>query len=241
MLDVPVSRDNGAFGDDLTDFDGSAFAAECMRAATSAYGMAVPEFVRKLFASSRTPGGGAARDIRKIELELDGQTLRAAQRFGLIAFAGELAVEFGIVPWVVGSAAEVARWAFDRWLEARGGVISYEARRAVARARHFIEAHGDSRFDDLDLQFDADRRPMANRAGFREGKGENRRRYAYPEVWPTEICVGLDAHDVAKTLADLGMLEPGADKLAKAKKVGGKAQRFYALTPRILEGWGEQE
>jgi len=40
MLDVPVSRDNGAFGDDLTDFDGGAFAAECMRAAASAYGMA---------------------------------------------------------------------------------------------------------------------------------------------------------------------------------------------------------
>jgi putative DNA primase/helicase len=61
MLDVPVSRDNGAFGDNLTDFDGGAFAAECMRAATTAYGTAGPEFVRKLLASLLTPGVSVAR------------------------------------------------------------------------------------------------------------------------------------------------------------------------------------
>ncbi|HWY83079.1 MAG TPA: hypothetical protein VNY10_14330 [Roseiarcus sp.] len=179
--------------------------------------------------------------IGKIELRLDGQTLRAAQRFGLIAYAGELAVEFGIVPWEVGSAAEVARGAFDRWLEARGGVIPYEARRAVAQVRHFIEAHGDSRFEDLDLPSDPDRKPVLNRAGYREGKGENRLWYVRPEVWHQQVCEGLDAHDVAKTLVDLGMLEPGADKLAKPKKAGGKTQRFYALKPEIFEGWGDQE
>jgi uncharacterized protein (DUF927 family) len=218
MLDVPMSTNNGAFGDDLTDFDGGAFAAECVRASTTAYGTAGPEFVRKLFASSRTPGVSSARDevrgavedfIGKLGLRLDGQTLRAAQRFGLIAFAGELAVEHGIVPWEVGSAAEAARWAFDRWLEARGGVIPYEARRAIAQVRHFIEAHGDSRFEDLDLPSDPDRKPVVNRAGFREGKGENRRWYVPPEIWRTEICAGLDAHDVAKTLRHVGARPQG--------------------------------
>ena len=115
------------------------------------------------------------------------------------------------------------------------------ARRAVAQVRHFLEAHGDSRFEDLGLTPDPDRKPVINRAGFRDGKGEDRRWYVPPEVWRQQICEGLDAHDVAKTLAALGMLEPGADKLAKPKKVGGKAQRFYTLTPKILEGWGEQE
>jgi putative DNA primase/helicase len=250
MLDVPVSRDNGAFGENLTDFDGGTFAAESMRAATTAYGTAGPEFVRRLFASSLTPGVSGARDetrnavdafVSKIGLRLDGQTLRAAQRFGLIAFAGELAVENGLVPWELGSGAETARWAFDRWLEARGGVIPYEARRAVAQVRHFLEAHGDSRFEDLDLPPDPDRKPVINRAGFREGKGENRCWYVPPEIWRQQICEGLDAHDVAQTLVDLGMLVPGADKLAKPKKVGGKTQRFYTLKPEIFDGWGEKE
>jgi uncharacterized protein (DUF927 family) len=203
-----------------------------------------------LFENSLAPNVSAARDqvrgavdafVDRIELRLDGQTLRAAQRFGLIALAGELAVQFGIVPWEGGSARETARWAFDYWLDARGGVIPYEARRAVAQVRHFIEAHGDSRFEDLDLPPDLDRKPVLNRAGFREGKGENRRWYVPPEVWRQQVCDGIDAHDVAKTLADLGMLEPGADKLAKPKKVGGKTQRFYTLKPDIFDGWGEQE
>jgi hypothetical protein len=60
-------------------------------------------------------------------------------------------------------------------------------------------------------------------------------------VWRQQICEGLDAHDVATTLAALGMLEPGADKLAKPKKVGGKAQRFYTLRPEIFDGWGAHE
>jgi uncharacterized protein (DUF927 family) len=184
MLDVPVSKDNGAFGDYLTDFNGDAFAAECLRASTTGYGTAGPEFVRRLLYNSLSPNVSAARDqvrnavdafVDKIQLRLDGQTLRAAQRFGLIGFAGELAVEFGIGPWEAGSAAEAARWAFDRWLDARGGVIPYEARRAVAQVRHFLE------------------------------------------------------------------LEPGADKLAKPKKVGGKTQRFYTLRPEIFDGWGERE
>jgi uncharacterized protein (DUF927 family) len=252
MLDVPVSEHNGAFGDNITDFDGGAFAAECMRAATTAYGTAGPAFVRGLFAHSLTPRADRARDkvrgavddfIVKLGLRLDGQTLRAAQRFGLIAFAGELAVEYGIAAWEVGAADEAARWAFNRWLDARGGVIPYEARRAVAQVRHFIEAHGDSRFEDLDLPSDPDRRPVVNRAGFREGKGDDRRWYVPPEVWRMEICAGLDAHDVAKTLAELDMLEPDhkGGKLAKNKKLRGQTQRFYCLKPRIFEGWGEPE
>ena len=62
MLDVPVSKDNGAFGDDLTDFDGGAFAGECMRATTTAFGTAGPEFVRRLIENSLAPNVDGARD-----------------------------------------------------------------------------------------------------------------------------------------------------------------------------------
>ena len=61
----------------------------------------------------------------------DGQVERAAQRFGLIFAAGELATTFGIVPWPVGAARDAAAWALDRWIELRGGTEPAEARQAV--------------------------------------------------------------------------------------------------------------
>ena len=50
----------------------------------------------------------------------------------------------------------------------------------------------------------------------------------------------LDPTFVAKTLAEHGMLERGEDRnLAKKERIknfsGGKAVRFYVLTPRLFE------
>jgi uncharacterized protein (DUF927 family) len=246
MLDVPVSATNGAFGDNQVDFDGGAFAAEAMRAATTFYGTPGYAFVRGLVDARLRPGVSVARDTVRGRVDdfvaevvncPNGQTLRAAQRFGLIALAGELAIEFGIVPWATGSADEAAQWAFGRWLEARGGTASYEERAGLARVRHFLEAHGDSRFEDLDLLTDPDRKPIINRAGYRDGKGNDRRWYLLPEVWTREVCEGLNAHAVAAMLDERGMLERGdARNLAKLKKVNGKPFRVYALKPSIFEG-----
>ena len=61
----------------------------------------------------------------------DGQVERAAQRFGLIAAAGEFATIFGIVPWPEGAARKAAAWGLERWIELRGGTEPAEARQAV--------------------------------------------------------------------------------------------------------------
>ena len=246
MLDIPVSERNGAFGDNLVDFDGGAFAAECMRAATTVYGTAGPAFVKALIDRDLTPGSSAARDklrgrvdnfVAKVVTLPDGQTLRAAQRLGLIGLAGELAIEFDIVPWEAGSAEETAQWAFARWYEARGGTVPYEARAAVGRVRHFIEAHGDSRFEDLDLLPDPDRKPVVNRAGYRDGKDEGRRWYVLPEVWTREVCEGLNPHEAAVALRERGMLKADPrGKLAKVKRINGKPLRLYTLNPSIFDG-----
>ena len=69
--------------------------------------------------------------------------------------------------------------------------------------RHFIEAHGEARFDSFD---DPDARPVQNRAGWRKDAGEDRRWLILPEVWKSDVCAGLDAKYVARVLADRGML-----------------------------------
>ena len=124
-----------------------------------------------------------------------------------------------------------------------------EARQAVAQVRHFIEANGDSRFEKLVSVKDADSRTVAdlrdpdarsplNRAGYRKGEGAEERWLIFPEVWTKEVCVGLDASQVAVDPGESGMLEPdGEANPSKSVKISGKSRRFYVLTPLIFEGW----
>jgi uncharacterized protein (DUF927 family) len=60
----------------------------------------------------------------------DGQVNRAAQRFGLIAAGGELAVTAGVLPWPEGEATRAAARCYQDWISARGG---YRARRSAGR------------------------------------------------------------------------------------------------------------
>jgi putative DNA primase/helicase len=177
----------------------------------------------------------ALKDVK----DRHGQAARVAQRFGLVCAAGEFGVQFGILPWEQSDALNDATELLKVWLDERGGSTPYETRQAIAQVRHFIEAHGDSRFDDITTP-DPDRKPVANRAGFRRDHSEARRWLIPPEVWRNEVCAGLNAREVAKTLAGLHMLEPdGEGKFSRSETVGGRKQRFYVLKPAIFEGWDE--
>ncbi len=49
-----------------------------------------------------------------------GQVRRVIDRFALAGVAGELAVDFGLVPWAEGEALAAARQCLESWLEGRG-------------------------------------------------------------------------------------------------------------------------
>ncbi len=243
LLDVPAERgmNFGAFDHGGRDGDAGALANSIKLAATTAYGTAGPEFVRRLIVEAVSDD-----DVRRLIADFvkatvaagaDGQVERAAQRFGLIFAAGELATSFGIVPWTAGAAREAAAWALVRWIELRGGTEPAEARQAVEAVRHFIEAHGDARFAPVD---DADARPVANRAGYRKGSGAEREWWVLPEVWRTEICAGHDAKFVGRVLADAGMLRTQADGLQCTVRVGASSTlKAYVVKAAILAGAGD--
>jgi uncharacterized protein (DUF927 family) len=164
---------------------------------------------------------------------------RAAQRFGLVAAAGEMATQFGIVPWREGAARKAAAWALGRWIELRGGMESAEARQAVEAVRLFVEAHGDARFAPVD---EPDTRAVMNRAGYRKGNGAEREWWVTPEVWKNEICAGQEPQFVARVLASLGMLRTQAERLqAKVRTGPGTTLWCYVLTAAILAGATENE
>ena len=127
-----------------------------------------------------------------VGLGADGQIRRAARRLGLLAVAGELACEFGIVPlWKKGEAIEAAEFALQQWIGGRGGSEAAEVIQAIRSVRLFIEKYGDSRFEDADYsegtqhaEFSSKPRVIIpNRAGWRRGKGDDQIWMVPPEVW----------------------------------------------------------
>jgi putative DNA primase/helicase len=242
LLDVPSDRGTGfgVFENGGLENNAGALAKSIKLAATSAYGTAGPEFVRRLIAN-----GVTGEDVRglieqfikaTVPAGADGQVERAAQRFGLISVAGELAIKFGIVPWSAGTVGQAAALALARWFELRGGIEPAEARQAIETVRLFIEQHGAARFEVA--HGDADRQ-IANRAGYRNGNGADREWWVLPQVWKNEICGGLDAQYVARVLANTGMLRTQAEGLQCKVRVGSATHRAYVVTASIFEGSAE--
>jgi putative DNA primase/helicase len=142
LLDIHAARTFGVF--DNVGPDGAAcFAEACALAATKAYGTAGPWFVRRLIAEHVN-----VDDVRsmidefvagQVPFGADGQVVRAAHRFGIVAAAGELAARFEIAPWRVGEARSAAAWALAEWIEGRSGTESAEVRQAIEQVRLFIE------------------------------------------------------------------------------------------------------
>jgi len=241
MLDIPAARACGVFDSVGPDGDAAKLAKAFKLGATSAYGTAGPEFVRRLISDDVT-GDNLRISIghfvtANVSAGADGQIDRAAHRLGLIAAAGELATQFGLTPWRVGEATAAAAWALAQWIEGRGGVEPAETSQAIVQVRRFIEAHGESRFDNLD---DAEAKPVNNRAGWRKGAGSDRRWLVPTETWKAEVCAGLDANSVARVLAERGMLERSGDGFQKTMRIiDGRTQRVRVITPRILDGADE--
>jgi len=168
----------------------------------------------------------------------DGQVQRVANRFGLVAAVGEIAIRYGILPWQAGEAINAAVVCFNSFVTARGGVGNLEADQAIARVRHFLEVHGDSRFTVITGQVGAseDSRTI-NRAGFRKSTTDGRTEYyVLPEAWVSEICDGINPTQVTKALRDAGLLHVGPDGKSTVQmrlpSMGKK--RVYHLKPDIL-------
>jgi len=239
MLDIPADRGKGfgAFDHGGPHDDASNIADQIKKEAVTNFGLAGPTFVKRLLAQDLNT---VARHLRvvvdefvrtKVPPGADGQVIRAAQRLGLIGAAGEEARSYGVCPWDEGDAFRAATWALARWIENRGGTEAAETRQAVERVRRFMEAHGESRFESLE---DDARPPVQNRAGWRTGKGAEREWLVPPETWKLEICLGCDPVNVARVLAERGMLRRISDGLAAVRKIHGQNQRVYVLTSAIL-------
>ena len=189
--------------------------------------------LRAAFLAKHVPSGAA------------GQVLSVASRFALVAAAGELAREYGVLPWQSGEAMRAAGACFMAWLAQRGGTGSGEDATAVAQVRQFLEAHGESRFTLLvpsERGADPalpDAARTINRAGYRQRVGSDGERWQYlvlPETWKAEVCKGLDAKRTADLLIARGWLlgTTSRDRSAPVTIPGEGKRRVYRVSGAIL-------
>ncbi|MGH9755486.1 MAG: DUF927 domain-containing protein [Blastocatellia bacterium] len=238
LLDLPVDgREFGVF-DDLHGFaSGQAFANHLKVAAGQFYGVAGREFVRNLTADDPNLSQFQKaferfqnQFVSKLAINTaSSEVSRAAAKFALAAFAGEMATAYKLTNWEEGDAEAAARELSGEWLSARGSTDGADDEAIIRQVRLFAEQHGESRFRRLDR---ADDRTINNRAGYYDGETY----YFSREVFQTEVCRGFDPKQCAKALEQRKLLTANHGlQLKRHDPDTGKTIAFYAVSSAILE------
>jgi putative DNA primase/helicase len=237
-IDADAGTGFGVFDHGGADGDPGELAIAIKEAAVKFYGTAGPAFVKALSAEGLDK---TAADVRVAQAALsqriaagatNGQVLRATKRFALSGVAGELAIQFGILPWVPGTVATATEELFARWRANRGDDPG-EIKAAIEQIRTLLERYGDSRFDPLTRP--PETRPVLDRLGWVRGTGDNRQWLIPPGVWQHVFCEGFDAKTVARALAERRvLLLDGQGKFSRTERVDGKSTRVYVMTAMVL-------
>lgn len=254
ILNVPaeVAGGSGCFEMLHGYRDGATFADTLKQAVRSYYGVAAVAFIDRLIAEDQTIFCGQVRQLinefakNADQLEVDGQVKRGSNRFALAAVAGELAVNWGILPWPPGSVTIAVRKCMMDWIKCRGGVESSEELALLSRVRSFFASHGESRFTVIrkknfasETNSDSENsKTTINRVGFRSEEDDGTHYYVFKEAMRNEICRGYDLTRAGKILIKAGLLRPGEDRRSSEKcRVPGNKNsvRMYHFLPCVLD------
>ncbi|QFT23563.1 hypothetical protein FIV02_18480 [Pseudomonas sp. THAF187a] len=231
LLDLSATRRFGCW-DHLHDHtDGASLSKAIKRASVTHYGHAGPAFVRYLLDGEGLDSMPDALTLLRSQYQprnnLEG---RAADRFALLALAGELAISCGLLPL----APEAARLAmlelFASWQSERSADTSEDAA-IKALVLEFITRHGEAHFSELGR----DCPPIRDRAGWwRESCGQ--RIWLFTSEGLRRAVPGFEQRTVLDVLDAAGWIaERGeAGKRAKQVKADGQSRRLYHL--HLLEG-----
>jgi putative DNA primase/helicase len=232
VLDINADAGKGFGVFDVGD-NPENLARELRQAAVNSYGTAGSAFIRAIIARTDDVAIIVKEGLDRFRERVangsqSGQVLRAANRIGLVAVAGELAIQLGILPWLTGSVNEAAGEAFRDWHAERGGNDPAEVRAAIEQIRGILERDGDSRFDSPNPA--ADSRPVPNRLGYTHGEGAGRQWWIPPQTWRDVLCQGFDAKATAQALIQRGLLLPGyGNETNRPVRVNGQLTRAYVL------------
>jgi uncharacterized protein (DUF927 family) len=240
MVDVNAgTRTHRAF-DELHGLEGADFHRQLTVAVGANHGHIGPAFVEKLLASDDRPG--LLEDfagIRAQFVEDNAQAGRVADRFAVIALAGEMAIAYGLLPWTPGTALADCQLLYGEWLSRVGGGNA-EDRQILAGILDFIDKHGSSRFSDVEDQTSDTK--VFNRAGYWEVVGA-KRLYLFNKSALTEAAHGHGLARVVKALEGAGALakhdtDRDSRRTKKYRLPAGGSARLYVIDPDAMDSEG---
>lgn len=222
FIDIPADAGKGLglFEELHGDLDGASFAEALNSSSKSFYGTAARAFLTQVAADkagfATRLKGLMAEFLQHVPEGADGQIKRSANRFALVAAAGELASS--ITGWPEGESLRGIKVCFDSWLAERGEG-SHESNQAIESVKAQLLKWGDSRFGQTTN-------------GPVWGIKNNSEFWVYPAAFREELCHGLDHRSVAKVLFDNGYL-PGTAAVTK-RFPGGKTCKVYVISGKLL-------
>jgi putative DNA primase/helicase len=232
LLDIPARRAFGAWDNLHGLAGGREFSDAIQRASVTDYGHAGPEFIRQLLASGdadKLPAWLASMAAKFPSTS--GQEGRGAERFALVALAGELAIKFGILSIPPGSVQTAMLEMFDVWRAGRGEGPS-EDRQILKSIADFIDRHGGSRFQSVNAGADV----VRDRAGYWEDAPSGRL-YLFTRSGLEEAANGYDLSRVVMALDSVGAItkrEAGRAQVTK-RLPDGTRPKLYFIDPAKLE------
>lgn len=233
LLDIPVKRKHGCW-DDLHDLDnGAAFSDAIKEAVKQEHGRAGRAFLERLTHDQRDFPAEYAEYKQRPEFNpahAEGQEKRAATRFAIIAYAGEIATDYGITGWPQGEATRAAEIAFQAWRSLRGEGND-ERRKVLEQVSEFIQRHGDSRFSDVNINIS----DVRDRAGYWRDE-YNARIYLFTTSGMREALKGFDFKSALNVLEEVGAITANSTReRSKPTKVNKRSIRLYEVKPDALE------
>ncbi len=232
IVDIPADAGAGrGIFHDLHGFAGGHELSQAIgRGSQRCYGTAQRAFLAELAKDRYKWEKKVQQQVRALadgfrQKDFDGQVLRVVERFALVAAAGEIAQEMGIVPWQHSEPAQAAYCCLHEWLDTRGGTESAEILDALSHIRNFFNLHGSSRFESFHGTGTYDNN-IYNRAGWWREHGGTIEYLVFPETYRNELCRGMAPEVISKALIDKGYLIPGGSgKAANVVKVPGYGNR----------------
>lgn len=250
MVDVPIEIEPEISFEGNAPFASEREFADRMTAlAKENYGHAGRAFVQEILRDPGAVKAEAEKHIARVKEDLlvpddDPQVERILARFGVVTAAGCIAADRGILPMSQEQIMHGINIVFQAWKEHRGGGESEERRNALRYLKHFFEAHGASRFEEVvgdkntDDSARGNDRSIRDRCGYRAEQEDGAwLYYVLPGAWEQEVC-GPHAPDlVAKIAMESGALLTG-DGRHRQKKVRlpdyPHGTRVYAIRPDVL-------
>lgn len=255
--DEATRKQLGIFNDSK-GFAGGADLSDHLRKAVSKYhGSAFREFINQLVSLDQKEImpllldtiSSFKRDV--LGEQANGQVGRAAEKFAVVALAGELATNYGLTGWEPDSCTNAAKSQFKAWLKRRGGTGNIEEMQILKHVASQIELFGERYFRRWDKkQHDNsttidDHVPSRNELwGFRQTETVKNQLdgdttdYVYivtKQAFEQQLCKGFDHRRVATVLRAEGVSilrdsELQRNRLCTREKLPGygeKAQQVY--------------